>query len=588
MFLVYKKLYGLLSKSERKRLVFLLVLMFIGMGLETLGIGAIVPAFALMTKPEFVSQHASLQWILRLLGYPSKQQFIIDGMLILATLYLVKTLFLALLVWRQNKFAYDVHLSLSKRLFLGYLYQPWAFHLQRNSAQLINHIINEVGILINALQASIMMIAEAMILLGIIILLFMIEPIGSLVAMLALGTLMVIFQLFVRQRLTSWGKRRQHHDSLRLQHLQQGLGGTKDAKLLGRENYFLEQYCLHDIGFAKVMQKQKTLMEMPRLWLELLAVIGILILVLVMFSKGVAVNALIPILGLFAAAAFRVIPATNRILNGLQGLRYAIPSIDVLERETLLMQENKTSPSFSEMPFLKNIELTNICYSYPGSNQHILHNISLSIPRNKTIGFIGTSGSGKSTLADLILGLLTPTSGDILVDSININSNLRAWQNKIGYVSQSIFLIDDTLRKNIAFGIPEDLINDEAVWQAVLAAQLETFVTSLPDGLDTLVGEHGVRLSGGQRQRIGIARALYHDPEILVLDEATSALDVATENEVMRAVHSLHAKKTLLIIAHRLSTVAECDMLYRFDNGYLLDKGSFDDVMFRMENGVLV
>jgi ABC-type multidrug transport system fused ATPase/permease subunit len=315
---------------------------------------------------------------------------------------------------------------------------------------------------------------------------------------------------------------------------------------------------------------QSTLQQMPRLWLEVLAVSGLAILVISMLAQNRSLEAVLPTLGLFAAAAFRLMPSVSRILGAVQALRYGMSMIDVLHAELSLKIPETTGKQKPSAPFHSNMELSHVSYTYPAAASAALKDISLLIKRGESVGFIGVSGAGKSTLVDIILGLLTPDQGDVRVDAKDIQQNLRNWQDQIGYVPQSIYLTDDTLRRNIAFGLPDEQIDDAAVKRAIQSAQLVGFVNSLPEGLMTMVGERGIRISGGQRQRIGIARALYHDPAVLLLDEATSSLDTATELGVMQAVKALQGSKTILIVAHRLSTVEHCDSLFKMEDGKLV------------------
>lgn len=572
---ILQKIWGLLTSSERRNVLVLLGLMLIGMVLETLGVGLVIPALALLTQKDFIHHFPVLLPLFQALGSPSQEYLVIGGMLALVGVYFIKTLFLALLAWRQIRFAYGVQAQLSQRLFAVYLRQPYTFHLQRNSAQLINTVNEVSSFTSNGILPSMTLLTEGLVLFGLCVLLLVVEPLGALIVVVVLGTATVGFHRITGARITKWGEARLYHEGLRIQHMQQGLGGIKDAILLGREASFLEQYSLHNWQCVHVGQKQSTLQQLPRLWMEFLAVSGLAILVITMLAQGSALEAILPTLGLFAAAAFRLIPSVNRVLGAVQLLRYGLPVVDVLHKEiNLATPDMDGTHNSSVKPLQVALELSHVTYAYPETQEPALKDISLTIQRGESVGFIGTSGAGKSTLVDMLLGLLTPDTGEVRADGEGVRNNLRNWQDQIGYVPQSIFLTDDSLRRNVAFGLDNDQIDDAAVHRAILNAQLNDFVDGLPNGLETIVGERGVRLSGGQRQRIGIARALYHDPAVLVLDEATSSLDAATERDVIQAVTALHGSKTILIVAHRLSTVEHCDRLYRLERGRVVAEGS--------------
>ena len=560
----------LLTPAERRNALLLLGLMLVGMALETLSTFLVIPAIALLMQQDLATSYPQLRPLLAALGNPGQAGLIVRVMFGLVAIYLVKNLFLAFLAWRQTRFAFGVQAQLSQRLFAAYLRQPYTFHLQRNSAQLIRNVTGEVGMFTEALVSGLNIGTELLVLAGISALLLAVEPVGTLIAVLVLGAAAWIFYLVMRARLVRWGAARQLHDGLRLQHLHQGLGGAKDVKLLGRERNFLDQYRLHNAQSARVSQLQAMLQMLPRLWLELLAVTGLATLVIAMLAQGRDMGTVVPTLGLFAAAAFRLMPSVNRVLASAQTLRFCLPVVGTLREELKLAAATPASPPRQPAGAggpRDEIRLANVRYRYPSGATPALDDVSLRIARGEAVGFVGPSGSGKSTLVDVVLGLLTPEAGRVLVDGADIQRDLRAWQDQIGYVPQSIYLTDDTLRRNVAFGLPDAEIDEAAVRRAIRAAQLDEFVAGLPKGLDTMVGERGIRLSGGQRQRIGIARALYHDPAVLVLDEATSALDTATEHGVMEAVTALQGAKTVLIVAHRLSTVAHCDRLYRLEQG---------------------
>lgn len=571
---LYQKLKQLLTPAEQREVPILLSLMLVSMILETIGLSLVIPAVAMMTKPNVEQSYPILQPILRFFHHPSQAKLIAYGMTGLIAVFFVKTLFSIYLFWKQNTFIYDIQANMSTRLFNGYLRQPWAFHLQRNSAQLILNVTNEVSMVVErVLQPCMMILTEGLVLIGVIALLLIIEPVGALAVIGVFGLAMIGFQRVVRNRLFHWGERRRQHEEGRIQHLQQGLGGVKEVKLLGREDDFLTQYNHHSKNNALIGRKQKTLTELPRLWLELLMVICMAIMVFLMIAQGKSLDILVPILGLFAVASFRLMPSVNRLIGALVHIRFGLPAISALHHEMQIINNTISPQSTSPFLFKDRITLSHLNYKYEAAHTPALNDVNLVIQRGASIGFIGTSGAGKSTLVDCILGLITPDQGSIQVDGVDIQSNLRGWQAQVGYVPQTIYLTDDTLRRNVAFGIPEELIDNHSVARAMKAAQLDEFISSLPQGANTLVGERGVRLSGGQRQRIGIARALYHDPGVLVLDEATSALDSETESGVMMAVNALHGDKTLIIIAHRHTTIVNCDVLYRIEHGKIVAVG---------------
>ncbi|MGH8249562.1 MAG: ABC transporter ATP-binding protein [Steroidobacteraceae bacterium] len=575
-----RRMWGLLTPAQHRRALSLLVLMLIGMGLEALGVGAVIPAIALLTQPGYVDRFPVLRSLVAALGNPKQEILVVGGMVTLVGIYLIKTMFLALLAWRQTHFAYAVQTELSHRLFALYLRQPYAFHLQRNSAQLIRNAISEVQHLTgHAMIPAMQLLTEALVLVGLCTLLFVVEPLGALMVVVVLGGSAWGFHRVTRRHILRWGKERIRHDGLRLQHLQQGLGGVKDVKLLGREGEFLGQYRRHNVASARASQLQKTFQQFPRLWLELLAVAGLAALVLAILAQGRALETVLPTMGLFAAAAFRTLPSVNRVLSSMQSLRYGLPVVDILHAELAIEFPAAPASDGNAIQLRRSLQIDGVDYAYPGSRASALSGLSITVCCGESVGFVGPSGAGKSTLVDILLGLLKPDSGCVRVDGVDIESGMRSWQDQIGYVPQTIYLTDDSLRRNVAFGLPNDQIDDQAIARAIQAAQLDEFVRALPGGLETVVGERGIRLSGGQRQRIGIARALYHDPSVLVLDEATSSLDTTTEREVMESVQALKGSKTIIVVAHRLSTVERCHRLYRLVGGKIIQHGTPDEVL---------
>ena len=574
------KILSVLSPLERRNVTLLLVLMFIGMLFEILSVGIILPVIAIIMQEDLIQQFPVLQTTFHYLGEPNHTQLVVGSMLALVIAYTMKSFFIIFLIWKQMSFIHNVQASLSQRLFINYLRQPYTFHLQRNSAQLIRNIVTETGMFaLTGLSAAMILLTEILALLGIVILLLFIEPVGAIITAITIGLVSLLFYYFTRGYILKWGKERQYHEGMRIQHLQQGLGGVKDVKLLGREDNFFSQYSFHNKRSAHVGKYVYTMQQFPRILLELLAVIGLSILVVTMVMQGDNSGTLFATLAVFAAAAFRMLPSVNKIITAIQRVRYSLPVINILHEELVGFDECQTKNNNKTLLFKDSLNLESVTYKYPLTEDKALSGVNISIPVGTSVGFIGGSGAGKSTIVDIILGLLTPVKGRVLVDGIDIQENLRSWQNNIGYVPQSIYLTDDSLRRNIAFGISNEDIDELALNRAIKAAQLNEFVNSLENGLDSVVGERGIRISGGQRQRIGIARALYHDPEVLVLDEATSSLDVATETKIMEAVNTFKGKKTIIIVAHRLSTVENCNLIYHIKKGKIVKEGLPDSIL---------
>ena len=563
----------ILTRSERRWMKGLLVLTLVGVILDTLSITLIIPAVALLTDPGFKERYTFLQPVFDALGDPSPAKLVVVGMFFLVGVYIVKNTFLGLTKYFQMRFQAQVEIRLSNQLFEIYLHQPYSFYLVRNSSELLRNLMDARAVTEYAITPVLLVLTELSILIGLATLLLIVQPLGSLAVVSTMGLAGYLFHRFSRTTAEKWGRERQYHDGERLKEAQHGFGGIKDVKILGTESHFASRYREHSKTKVVVDQKFNFLQQLPILWLEVLVIFGLALLVSILVAQNKSAEDILPILAVFAAAAFRVLPSAQRTLNSLQGLRYGQSILRVVSDDLSLPVDS------SKIRVVPKIDIEDVSFRYQGLPKLTIRNVSLSIAVGQSIGFVGPSGAGKSTLIDLILGLLEPTTGKILVDGRDIAGDVRLWQHNIGYVPQSIFLTDDTLRANIAFGLNKNDIESDSISRALHAAQLSEFVESLPSGLDTIVGERGIRLSGGQRQRIGIARALYHNPPVLVLDEATSSLDLETESGVMDAVEQLHGEKTILIVAHRLSTVRRCDHLVLIDNGEVVVSGSFEQVM---------
>lgn len=561
-----------LPTKLRHRTYVILALTLVGTLVETAGIGLVIPAIALMADPNISDKYSFLVPVFQALGNPSQAELVTYGVLVLLASYVIKALYLAFLGWKQSQLIYDIKVYISHSLFKRYICAPYEFHLQQNSGHLIRNITIEVEQLVTrVLIPGTLLITELLVIAAIAALLFVIQPVGAVALFVVMGLAMYGFHQITRKNLTKWGAERQVHEGNCIKNAQEGLGGIKEVKLHGKEASFIDSYSKHIINASTAERNYFALSNLPRLWLETVGVLGLTLLVIIALQKNASPSAVIPIIGLFAAAAFRVLSSANRILFSIQSLKYADAVTELISKEFELEQEDKAGEGMS-LQFNQQLELRNVYYRYPNASSDALSNVSISIRKGESVGLVGTSGAGKSTLVDVLLGLIRPSSGGVFVDGVNINENTRSWQNLIGYVQQSIFLTDDTLRRNIAFGLNDDEIDDDKVIRAIKAAQLEEFVQSLPEGINTFVGERGVRLSGGQRQRIAIARALHRNTPILVFDEATSALDSETEAEVMESIQSLKGTCTMITIAHRLSTIEHCDKVFKLDRGELIDE----------------
>jgi ATP-binding cassette, subfamily B, bacterial PglK len=569
--------WAILLPAERRRAFLVLGLMLVAAAFEMLSIGLVLPVLALMTSDSMALPPAvrdRIAWF----ADPSSSGAIVIVVLGLVVVYALKSIFLLSVAYWQSRFVRSVQAHVSRQLFSTIIAQPWTFHLQRNSAA-TTHVLEESQMFSQVCSHMLQMVSETLVGLSLVGLLLWWEPVGAtIVAAMLLGTVWLL-NVFVRPHSRRWASARNHHAQMLRRQMQKVLGGVKEMKMHGCEREFIDGFRSHTDAAARTAMRQWVVDQMPRPSLELLAVLALFFLTAGMAWQGRSVRELMPIVGLYAAVAFRMLPSINHATIAAQRLRHAEPMLASLRHHLALEQSMPKPGPMTLLPFRDSIRLEKVSYRYPGGDADVLREIDITIPHGAAVGIIGGSGAGKSTLVDVLLGLLPPTAGRVTVDGFDIQHNLRGWQDVIGYVPQAVYLLDDSIRRNVAFGVPEKVIDDEFVRRALAAAQLDDFVRRLPDGVETVVGERGVRLSGGQRQRIAIARALYFDPQVLVLDEATSSLDTDTEREVMAAVEALHGTKTLIIVAHRLSTVEKCDALYRIEDGTIGCSGSFTDVV---------
>jgi ABC-type multidrug transport system fused ATPase/permease subunit len=553
----------------------------VGALLEALGIGIIMPALAVLSRPDWIHSQSWLEGVLPagMLDSPWRPvAFVLSLLLCVAA---VRTAFLAALAYAQSRFGADFESSLSTRLLEHYLARPWMFHLQRNSAELVRNIRHEASAVGFVLGARMAVITEAVMLLAIISVLIVLQPVPSIAIGFVLAVLGFAYQRVMHVRVERWGALRLKYEGSRIQHLQQGLGAVRELRLADAAGVFAHRYRRDTEAHLSTVQRHTFASQLPRLLFDLLAILALAVAILLMLLMGQGATDLLPVIGLYAAAATRLLPSVNKLLGALQLVRWGTPSVEVVHAELAADADVGTSSRATTSPGLPtgDIVVADVSFRYPGVDTPALRAVDLHIRTGSMTGIIGASGSGKSTLLDILLGLLQPDAGSVQVGGADIHDGIADWHRRIGYVPQSIYLFDDSLRRNIALGVDDAKIDDAAINRVIRAANLDELVDSWPEGTATRLGERGVRLSGGQRQRIGIARALYADPSILILDEATSALDVETESAVMESILGLHGAKTIIIVAHRLSTVARCDEVYRLEKGQVIARGSFREVV---------
>lgn len=578
-----KKLKDLLTPRERHFAAILLVMM-LGMGLvEVVGVASILPLIAVISDPSIIQSNDLLRQIYEQFGFASTNAFLVFLAAGVFIIVVGRTALTALASYAMLRFAHMRGHALSTRLLASYLRRKYEWFLNRHTADMSKAVLSEVEQVINdSLMPALMMISQGIIALCIFVLVVVVEPI---VAGIATGTIALaygVIYIVIRRQVLRLGEERLAANRQRFQIAQEVLGGVKEVKIGGLERGYLNRYRNASALYSRRRTSQQVLAVVPRYALEVVSIGGMLLVIIVLLVRNDGnLGSILPVMALYAFAGLRLMPVMQHLYNSLVTLRAGRPSLDALVAD---LTEDSAGPDLAEpapMPFETAIELDGVTFAYPNAERPTLKDIDLTIKAHSTIGFVGRTGAGKSTIVDLILGLLEPQQGTLKIDGTVIDrTNVRAWQRAVGYVPQHIFLADESIAANIAFGLPPEEIDPAAVERAARMAMLHDFVVSeLPEGYDTEVGERGVRLSGGQRQRLGIARALYHDPAVLVLDEATSALDTVTEKAVMEAVKHLSHSKTIIMIAHRLTTVADCDLVVEMDAGAIARVGAVDEVL---------
>lgn len=575
---IFKKLLFLLSVHERKRVFLLSMMLIISALLETTGVVSILPFVMVLTNPAIVETNFFLNALFKfssIFGIENKEQFNFAlGILVLAV-FVISQIFKVFSIYVNNRFVHMREHTISKRLVEGYLHQPYSWFLSKHSAELGKTILSQVHqVIVRGLRPFLDLIARGLVTIILLISLFIIKPTLTATITLTFSSIYFLLYFLARKYITQIGQERLKNDQLRFFAIHEAFGAVKEIKVGGSEENFLKNFSSSSKIFCRTSATSLTLSQSPRYIVDLLAFGGILLLLLDILSRSDSLNGILPILSLYIFAGYRLVPAIQQIYASISQITFCAPSIDKLFDEYGALQLSNKNQDQDLVTFDSTITLKNIHYNYPGSSNIALKNINLTIASKARLWVVGSTGSGKTTLADIILGLLEPQMGTLEVDKkVITNRNVKSWQRLIGYVPQHIYLSDDTILANIAFGVNPEDINEDIAEKCAKIANLHEFVTyELPDKYQTKIGERGVRLSGGQRQRIGIARALYHNPKLLILDEATNALDTNTEQIVLDAINNISKDITVIIITHRLNTIKNHETIIKLEKGQIVEK----------------
>lgn len=576
---IIKKLMVLLDGRQKRIMVLLVFLMLIGAVLETLGVSLVIPVMNVVMDEHAVENNKYLQVICDILRieYNDTRRLMIFTMLALIGVFVVKNVFLFFQQKAQLKFVYTNQFATSRRMMINFMERPYEYYLNADTSVIQRSITSDVNNMYGLILALLQLFSEAIVFVCLVMVSLATDVWMTVTVTLLLVVVLAIIKGILKPIMKKAGEENQDYYSGLYKWIDQSVMGIKEIKVANKENYFINEYAKCGAGYVSAVQRYNLYNATPRLLIETVAIAGMILYMMFQILQGTAVSEIVPQVAALAVAAMRLIPCANRINNHLTSISYFEPFFmgvsdnlqEEIRDESINYDENayRQKVSVDKLAIKEKIELKDIVYKYPNTEVLIFDHASMEIPVGKSVGIVGTSGAGKTTVVDILLGLLQLQSGEILADGVEVREHYQSWLKNIGYIPQSIFMIDSTIRKNVAFGYADEDIDDEKVWRALKEAQLDEFVRGLPEGLDTSIGERGIRISGGQRQRIGIARALFEDPEVLVLDEATSALDNETEAAIMDSINRLHGKKTLIIIAHRLQTIEKCDMVYRVENG---------------------
>ena len=574
---IYRKLMVLLDRQQKRKMALLVFLMLIGAVLETLGVSMILPVMNVVLEDNAVEKHVYLQVICDIFQIDNTRDLMIFVMAALVVIFALKNMFLFMQQKIQLRFVYTNQFATSRRMMINFMKRPYEYYLNADTSVIQRSITSDVNNMYGLILALLGLASEAIVFLCLAVVSLLADVWMSITVSVLLIAVLLIIKCILKPIMKKAGEENQDYYSGLYKWIDQSVMGIKEIKIANKESYFINEYSKCGAGYVGAVQRYNLFNATPRLLIETVAIAGMVLYMALQLLQGTQVTDIMPQLTLLAMAAMRLIPCANRINNHLTSISYFEPFFmgvsdnlqEEIRDESIDYSEEtyRQKVDVEKLPIRKEILLKDITFKYPNTDTLIFDHADMVIPIGNAVGIVGTSGAGKTTIVDIMLGLLQVETGSILADGVEVRERYASWLKNIGYIPQTIFMIDSTIRKNVAFGCTDEEIDDGKVWEALKEAQLDEFVRGLPEGLDTGIGERGIRLSGGQRQRIGIARALYEDPEVLVLDEATSALDNETEAAIMDSINRLHGRKTLIIIAHRLQTIEKCDMVYRVENG---------------------
>lgn len=580
MIKILKRLNILLDKKQKRKMVLIVFLMLIGGVLESLSISAVIPVMEILINPDAVNTNKYMAWIYNTLHLTSSMQFTLIMLLMLVLAFVLKNLFLFFQNMVQLKFVYTNQFATSRRMMINFMKRPYEYYLGAETAVIQRNITSDVNNMYALILTILQLTSEVVVFACLAAVLLIADAAMVLTISGLLVVVLVVIKVVLKPIMYKAGQDNQDYYSGLFKWIEEAVMGIKEIKVANKEHYFINEYAKCGEGYVGAVQKYNIYNSTPRLLIETICIAGLAGYMSVVLMNGASMEEMVPQLSVFTVAAMRLLPSANRINNYSTSISYFEPFLwNVSEHlqteihdDNVVYDENvyRQKKEVEKLPVNKEIELNDITYKYPNTEKLIFNHANLTIPIGSAVGIVGPSGSGKTTMVDVLLGLLQLQTGTIKADGVDVQTNYEGWLKNVGYIPQTIFMIDDNIRKNVAFGFADDEIDDEKVWAALKEAQLDEFVIGLPEGLDTGIGERGIRISGGQRQRIGIARALFEDPEVLVLDEATSALDGETEAAIMDSINRLHGKKTLIIIAHRLTTIEKCDMVFRVEDGNII------------------